>query len=242
MTKKKPVDRKQDAKAQKSKRAEPEAKLSATAVRPRAKLEKVHAPELEELPTEDIWELYRKSKKAKNGSPSATGQADTAKLLTDLYRQMLVIRRVEEATGFACLPENPPSHFYLGDLHILDYFALVSERAACGLLLDCAHLAIFQRLRGLLPLTALDGYPLDRVVEVHVAGGTVVDVEGLALVEDDHSPTPLPETFEILDHVIARAPNLKAIVFECEKNPVASVLPVFEALNARFPRTVATAQ
>lgn len=149
------------------------------------------------------------------------------------------VRRVEEVTGFVCLPENPPSHFYVGDMHILDYFAEVSARASCGLLLDCAHLAIFQRLRGLPPLAALDGFPLDRVVELHVAGGTPIDVEGLALVEDDHSPEPLADTFEILDHVLARAPNLKAIIFECEKNSPASVVPVFTALNERFPSEAA---
>src|SRR6185503_2125093 len=81
------------------------------------------------------------------------------------------IRRVADATGMAVLPENPPSPIYLGDLHILDYFALVAERSGGGLLLDCAHLAIFQRMMGHAPLTGLDGFPLERVIEVHVAGG-----------------------------------------------------------------------
>src|SRR6185369_2417293 len=81
------------------------------------------------------------------------------------------IVRIQEETGFAVLPENPPSVVYLGPLHILDYFALVAEASGCGLLLDCAHLAIFQRLRGLEPTTGLDSFPLDRVVELHVAGG-----------------------------------------------------------------------
>ena len=151
------------------------------------------------------------------------------------------IRRVEEVTGFVCLPENPPSHFYVGDLHILDYFALVSERADCGLLLDCAHLAIFQKLRGLPALAALDGFPLDRVVEIHVAGGREFDVAGLTLVEDDHGPEILDETWQIVDHVLARAPNLKAIIYECEKNAAADVVAGFAALNARFPATVGAA-
>jgi len=145
------------------------------------------------------------------------------------------IARVEQATGMTCLPENPPSHFYLGELHVLDYFALASERAACGLLLDCAHLAMFQRLRGHEPLTALDGFPLDRVVEVHVAGGRAFEHEGLALVEDDHSPALLDETWAILDHVLPRARNLKALVYECEKNAPAEVEPTFALLNERFP-------
>ncbi|MCU1280646.1 MAG: hypothetical protein JWM53_4192, partial [bacterium] len=82
------------------------------------------------------------------------------------------IAKIEDATGMRLLPENPPGAFYIGELHILDYFARVADRSGCGLLLDCAHLAIFQRQRGHAPLTGLDGFPLDRVIEMHVAGGT----------------------------------------------------------------------
>jgi uncharacterized protein (UPF0276 family) len=142
------------------------------------------------------------------------------------------VQRVEEATGMACLPENPPAVVYLGELHILDYFARVADRAGCGLLLDCAHLAIFQRTRGLPPLAALDGFPLDRVVELHVAGGSERDTDGFAWVDDDHSPEPLEDTWRIFEHVARRAPNLRAVVYECERNPVADVLPVFARIRA----------
>lgn len=145
------------------------------------------------------------------------------------------IRQIEAETGFSVLPENPPAVIYLGDLHILDYFALVADQADCGLLLDCAHLAIFQQTRNLPPLAALDNYPLDRVVEMHVAGGAFADVEGYAYIEDNHSPEPLPATWEILEYVVPRAKNLKAIVFECEYNQPEECLEVFERLNALFP-------
>jgi uncharacterized protein (UPF0276 family) len=146
------------------------------------------------------------------------------------------IAYIQDRTGFAVLPENPPSVIYLGDLHILDYFALVSERSECGLLLDCAHLAIFQRLRGLPALAGLDGFPLDRVVEMHVAGGGEESVDGFVYVDDSHSPEPLPDTWEIFEYVVERAPNLRAVVYECEYNPPESVLANFERLNAAFPR------
>jgi len=145
------------------------------------------------------------------------------------------IVRVQEETGFAVLPENPPSVVYLGPLHILDYFALVSEASGCGLLLDCAHLAIFQRLRGLAPTAGLDGFPLDRVVELHVAGGTVKSLDGFEYVDDSHTPEPIPETWEILDYALPRATNLRAIVYECEYNALELTLANFERLNALFP-------
>ena len=129
------------------------------------------------------------------------------------------------------LPENPPGTFFLGDLHILDYFAEVSARSQCGLLLDCAHLAMFQRLRGLPPTAGLDGFPLERVVELHVAGGTIVDVEGLELIDDAHDPEPLPDTWQILEAVLPRAPNVSAIVYECEKNAPDEVIANFPPLE-----------
>jgi len=141
------------------------------------------------------------------------------------------IRRVADATGMAVLPENPPAPIYLGDLHILDYFALVAERSGGGLLLDCAHLAIFQRVMRHPPLTALDGFPMDKVVEVHVAGGVERDQDGFAWVEDDHQPEPLPDTWQIFEHVAARAPNLRAVVYECEKNPPGEVTDNFRRIR-----------
>jgi uncharacterized protein (UPF0276 family) len=141
------------------------------------------------------------------------------------------VARVEEATGLALLPENPPAVMYLGDLHVLDYFARVADRAGSGLLLDCAHLAMYQRLAGLDALAALDGFPLDRVVEMHVAGGTPSDVEGYPIVEDSHAPEPLADTWRIYEHVAARAPNLRAVVYECEKNPPEECLANFRRLR-----------
>ena len=64
---------------------------------------------------------------------------------------------------------------------------------------------MFQRLRGLPPTAGLDGFPLDRVVEMHVAGGAPVDVDGLALVDDAHGPEPLPDTWQIVEAVLPRA-------------------------------------
>ena len=48
--------------------------------------------------------------------------------------------------------------------------------------------------------------------------------------DDDHGPTPLGDTWTILDHVLARTPRLRALVFECERNAVHEVLPTFQRL------------
>jgi uncharacterized protein len=145
------------------------------------------------------------------------------------------VRALREASGFEVLPENPPAHVYLGDLHLLDYFARVADAADSGLLLDVAHLAIYQRATGRAPTDGLDGFPLERVVEVHVAGGSEFRHGDRVFVDDDHGPEPLADTWQILDAVLPRAVNLRALVYECERNAVDAVIPTFERLRQKFP-------
>jgi uncharacterized protein (UPF0276 family) len=153
------------------------------------------------------------------------------------------IARLRDETGLEVLPENPPGQVFLGDLHLLDFFARVCERADTGMLLDCAHLAIYQRTRGTKvdALDGLDGFPLERVIEMHVAGSTTGDVDGYPFAEDDHVPAVLPETWRIFEKVAARAPNLKAVVFECERNDAAACLPGFERIARTFAGSAGTA-
>ncbi len=140
------------------------------------------------------------------------------------------IRALRAALGCEVLPENPPAHLYLGDLDLLTYFTHVAERADCGLLLDAAHLAIYQRLHGRSPTEGLDAFPLERVIELHVAGGTLFEHAGREFVDDDHSPDPLPDTWEILEAVLHRATHLRALVYECERNPAPAIAPNLERL------------
>jgi uncharacterized protein (UPF0276 family) len=146
------------------------------------------------------------------------------------------IVRLCEATGLEVLPENPPSQVYLGDLHLLDFFARVIERADTGMLLDCAHLAIYQRLRGQAPLDGLDGFPRERIVEIHVAGGSERRHDGFAWVEDDHTPAVLADTWAIVEAVLPAARELRAVVFECERNPMADCLVGFARLHELLTR------
>jgi uncharacterized protein (UPF0276 family) len=142
---------------------------------------------------------------------------------------------LREATGREVFPENPPGQVYLGELHLLDFYARVCDRADTGMLLDCAHLAIFQRTRGLAPTAGLDGFPLDRVIELHVAGGAERDAEGFAWVEDDHGTGVLPDTWEVLEAVAPRTPRLRAVVFECERNALGGTVEGFARIAATLP-------
>ena len=141
------------------------------------------------------------------------------------------IRRLRALSGFEVLPENPPAQVYLGSMSLLEYFAEVMQAADCGMLLDVAHLAIYQRVCGRSALEGLDAFPAERVVEVHVAGGLEFEHEGRVFVEDEHGVELLDETWEILEALLPRLSGLRATVFECERNSIESVTPVFERLR-----------
>ena len=150
----------------------------------------------------------------------------------DFVKMDLADRRaVDFRLGLADAGEDPPGQVFLGELHLLEYFARVIEYADTGFLLDCAHLAIYQRLKGYAPLHGLDSFPLERVVEMHVAGGTLRDHEGFSWIDDDHSLHVLHDTWTIFTHVIERAPHLRAVVFECERQALDAVRPGFQRLR-----------
>lgn len=138
------------------------------------------------------------------------------------------IRALKEACNREVLPENPPASAYVGPLHILEFFARVCEQADTGMLLDVSHLAMFQHLRGLAPLDGCQDFDFSRVVELHIAGGAIRQSnEGFSFIEDTHGPDVLPASWEIFEHAIANAPNLRAIVVEGERNQQAAIAPVF---------------
>ena len=142
--------------------------------------------------------------------------------------------RLREASGLEVLPENPPAHAWLGPLHLLEYFAAAAEHGDTGLVLDVAHVAVFQNARGHAPLDGFDALPFERVVELHVAGGSAFEHGGATFIDDDHGVEVLDATWAILDHVAPRAANLRAIVVEAERNRAEDVVPLFERVRERW--------
>lgn len=161
-------------------------------------------------------------------------------ILTDeSARQMAEgIIALREATGLEVLPENPPGTVFVGDLHLIEFFARLCEYADTGMLLDLAHLAIYQAASGHELMDGLDSLPADRVIECHIAGGVHRETQGWPWIDDDHGTDILPQTWALTDAVLPRAQNLRAIVYECERNPLEACLPGLREINARWQGTV----
>jgi uncharacterized protein (UPF0276 family) len=97
-----------------------------------------------------------------------------------------------------------------GELDDGDFFAAVAEGADSGILLDLHNLWCNQRNGRQNVAEALARLPLERVWELHLAGG--MQESGYWL--DAHSGAVPPEVMDIASDLIPRLPNLGALIFE----------------------------
>ena len=124
-------------------------------------------------------------------------------------------RRLLARYGVPFLLENPAhylSEVYcdpgLGDESA--FMARVLDRGGCGQLLDLHNLHCNAVNHGFDARSALARLPLERVVEIHVAGGAWRD----GFLMDSHSDRVPAEVWDLLDFVLPRTPNLAGVVYE----------------------------
>jgi uncharacterized protein (UPF0276 family) len=130
----------------------------------------------------------------------------------------MVAERVERVMRTVPAPFLLENNVYYVDLPEQEmtepeFLNRLAERTGCGLLLDVHNVYVNSVNHGFDPAAFVDALELDRVVEVHVAGGS----EMLGMYTDSHAgPCPEP-VWELLDRVVAGAPNLCGITFEFEE-------------------------
>ncbi|WP_435011202.1 DUF692 domain-containing protein [Tundrisphaera lichenicola] len=107
-----------------------------------------------------------------------------------------------------------------------DFLAELAGRTGCGLLLDVTNLHTNAVNHGFDPIEWLDRLPLDRVVQLHFAGG---EWQGGQLIDSHARPAP-PEVWALLEEVVARAP-VKGIILERDED-----LPPFGELLDELDR------
>lgn len=95
----------------------------------------------------------------------------------------------------------------------IDLLNRLVDASACGLLLDLFNLYCNAVNHGFDIRAALDRLRLDRVVEVHIAGGREHD--GFLL--DSHSAPAPAEVWDLLAWLLPRLPNVAGVVFEVQE-------------------------
>ena len=113
------------------------------------------------------------------------------------------------------------------------YFTTVAEQSDAGILLDLHNLWCNERNGRSTVLEVIDALPLDRVWEVHLAGG--MELDGYTL--DAHSGRVPDEVLALAAEIIPRLPNLGAVIFEIlpEHLPVLGLDGVADELDRLRP-------
>ena len=177
-------------------------------------------------------------------TPSHDGRADATALdyvFPPLYTEDLLhdyvrhIRTLREHLGVPLAVEPIPTYLAidLPQMPEAEFLHRLCEQSGCDLLLDIAHTVLSARTYGCDPRSWLLEFPLDRVLEIHVAG--------LAFDPDLGEPwvAPLPPDVEILnlaEFAAGRAPRLRAVTFDVFSASLSAtvLLDGVRLLNERF--------
>jgi uncharacterized protein (UPF0276 family) len=109
----------------------------------------------------------------------------------------IVCRHVEATQtvlGRRLLIENPSNYlrFAVSSIPEPEFLAEVVRRTDCGLLCDVNNIYVTSQNFGQNPVAYLEQLPPDAVKEIHLAGHTVNDADGQAILIDDHG-SPVSE-------------------------------------------------
>jgi uncharacterized protein (UPF0276 family) len=160
-------------------------------------------------------------------------------------------RRADGTAPLFLLEMPPLTYFSAGTIPIPHFFRLVTALAPCGLVLDIGHLWTVYRYTAACRRISLDRFvqefldefPLERVVEIHVAGlachesvGEPKAGEELLEWIDAHA-APIPSIlFTMLEQVLAH-PNLvslRAVALEVDTKPIEMIVEEYAAAVRRF--------
>ena len=156
----------------------------------------------------------------------------TEEFLRRFVANALVLR---DAVNAPLVMENIPGFFSLdyAQMTEAEFLCRFFDQTGCGLLLDLPHIWLAAHYSGRDARDYLAGFPLSKVVELHVAGVEEDrDLEGPWI-------APTPPTKEILElalWVAERAPGLRAVTFDAFAPSLTAdvVLRSVEATRAAF--------
>jgi uncharacterized protein (UPF0276 family) len=161
-----------------------------------------------------------------------------------------------DGTAPLFLLELPPlTYFAAGTIPIPHFFRLVTDREPCGLVLDIGHLWTVYRYTAASRRMSLerfvkeflDEFPLERVVEIHVAGLACHESAGAAerggeppAWLDAHA-APIPAVlFAMLEQVLVHPGlvSLRAVALEVDTKPIETIVEEYAEAVRRFSSVV----
>ena len=190
---------------------------------------------------------------------TATSADVTAAHATRLQNSLAASGQFTAGRDPLVLLEIPPlTYFAFGDMPVTEFFSRIAAQTPCGLVLDLGHVWTYYRYSGdwrRRSVTAflsefLDVFPLERVVQIHMAGLAVhesatgnasEDGDGDAPLWIDAHHAPIPEVLsDMLDQVLAhpKLRALKGLALEVDTKSVAQIVHELHHVQQRFGKRV----
>lgn len=120
-------------------------------------------------------------------------------------------QQLQDRVGVPFLLENISTYIDIpAELSETEFLTHLLEHCDCGLLLDLTNVFNNSVNHGFDPLDFLDAVPLERVVQLHLAGGTWAG----EILQDNHSADVHDEVWDLLRHVLAAKAPVKGILVE----------------------------
>jgi len=182
--------------------------------------------------------------------------AESARVVAEnialVQEKMDQVRQPDQEFGPLFVLEMPPlTYFMAGTMSVPEFFDLVTELVPCGLVLDIGHLWTVYRYTAVgqqLSLERfvdrfLDEFPLERVIEVHVAGLSQHPLapphrERGAQPEwlDAHDAPIQPVCWRMLEQVLVhpRLVNLRGVALEVDTKPIEHIVEEFREATLQF--------
>jgi uncharacterized protein (UPF0276 family) len=150
------------------------------------------------------------------------------------------VRQAQDRLKIPMAVENISYYLHMGEpeLSEAEFAREVVEHADCGLLLDVNNIFVNSRNFGFDPWEMLEAYPIERVVQMHVAGHTAWEQYDMYV--DTHGATVLPEVHRMMQWVIERRGPLPVLLErDTEIPPLAELLDEVAALQESYDQALA---
>lgn len=132
----------------------------------------------------------------------------------------------QDALGRRIAIENP-SHYLRIEGHAweeVDFLKELTHRTGCGLLLDVNNVHVSANNLGYSAEAYIDAFPVDAVMEVHLAGHTPDPELGQRLLIDSHDAPIAPEVWRLYERLIARSGPRPTLIERDDQIPAFSDL------------------
>ncbi len=136
------------------------------------------------------------------------------------------IDQVQEALARRILIENPSSYLRFAESTIPEEEFLVeaARRSGCGILLDVNNVYVSACNHGYDAAAYLAAVPADLVGEIHLAGHSVEELEGMKLHIDDHGSPVMDEVWDLYAATIDRLGPVPTLIEWDNNIPALAVL------------------